>query len=400
MSKLNVCVMFGGRSVEHEVSIITGLQVVENIDKEKYDVTSLYVSKDGDWYVGEELTNIKNYRDMQGLLSRCKKVYLPPVPSSKKLLFCNYKGGLFKKEPEGIKIDVVFPAFHGMHGEDGTIQGLFELADIPYVGSRVIGSAVGMDKIIMKDIFKANGVPIVNYTWFLRKDYEKDRDKVIGLVEETLKYPMFVKPCSLGSSIGISKAKDKEGLINAIETAIRYDRKIIVEEACENLMEINCSVMGFGGDYSASLCEQPVAWEEFLSFDDKYMRSGNTKGMKGLARKVPAPISDEKTKEIQDLAIKVFRVLDCSGISRIDFMLDQKQDKVYVNEINTMPGSVAFYLWEPLGISFKDLITKLIEFGIKGSDEYRENIYTFDTALLDKVSLGGAKGAKGGKIAG
>lgn len=397
MEKLNVCVMFGGRSVEHEVSVITGLQVFENIDRSKYNVIPVYVSRQGDWYTGDELADIKNYKDLNLLLSKVKKVYLPPVPSAKKLLFYPAKTGLFKKEPEGIDIDFVFPAFHGMHGEDGTIQGLLELSGIPYSGSGVTGSAVGMDKIIMKDIFKANDIPIVNYTWFLRKDYDENPGKVIEEVESKVKYPVFVKPANLGSSIGISKAKDRQGLIKAMDIAVNYDRRIIVEEAVSNLMEINCSVLGFDDDVKASMCEQPVNWEEFLSFEDKYMRSSSSKGMEGSSRKIPAPIPPEKTLEIQELSLKVFKVLDCSGISRIDFMIDSETMKVYVNEINTLPGSVAFYLWEPAGISFKELLTKLIDFGIKRNREHNKNMYSFDTPLLMKASLGGTKGSKGVK---
>lgn len=394
MAKLNIGVMFGGRSVEHEVSVVTGLQVVDNIDKQKYDVTPIYISKEGDWYTGEELYDINNFKDMKSLLPKLKKVFIPPVPSLNKLYFYPIKTGLFKKEADFINIDVVFPALHGMHGEDGTIQGLLELSGIPYIGSSVLGSSVGMDKIIMKDIFKANDIPIVNYTWFLRKDYEKDSTKVVNNIEEKLKYPLFVKPANLGSSIGITRAKDRQELIEAIDIAINYDRKILVEEGVNNLVEINCSCMGMDDDVSPSVCEMPISWEEFLSFDDKYMRGSNSKGMKGASRKIPAPIPDEKTEEIKELAVKSFKVLDCCGISRIDFLMEKDTMKVYVNEINTMPGSIAFYLWEAQGISFKELISRLIEIAIVRSEEHNKNIYSFDTELLQKVSRGGAKGSK------
>lgn len=392
MAKLNVGVLFGGRSVEHEVSVITGLQVVENIDRSKYDVTPIYVSKNGDWYTGSELFDIKNFKDMNSLMPKLKKVFLPSIPSMNSLYLYPFKTGLFKSQAESIKIDVFFPALHGMHGEDGTMQGLFELANVPYVGSSVLGSAVGMDKIIMKDIFKANGIPVVNYTWFLRKDYKKDRNAVISKVESEVKYPVFVKPANLGSSIGIKKAGDREELIEAIDVAIVYDRKIIVEEGVNNPVEINCSCLGADDDVTASVCEMPVTWQEFLSFDDKYMRSGSSKGMKGSARKVPAPIPDEKTEEIKALTEKVFRVLDCSGVARIDFLMEKDSMKVYVNEINTLPGSFSFYLWEPMGISFKELTGKLIDYAIKSYDDKNKNVYTFDTELLTKFSSGGAKG--------
>lgn len=393
MVKKNVLIMFGGRSVEHEVSVITGLQVAENIDKEKYNVVPLFITKQGEWYTGDELLDIKNYKNLDVLLSNAKKVYLEPIPNNPYLKFYPEKG-LFKKTPEPIKIDVVFPALHGSHGEDGTMQGLLELCNIPYVGSGVLGSAVGMDKIIMKDIFKANDIPIVNYTWFLRRDYVNDSERVLNYLEDKLKYPLFVKPANLGSSIGISKAKNRDELINAIEIAINYDRKIIVEEAVENPMEINCSVIGFDNEYNASVLEEPVSWQEFLSFEDKYLRGNKNSGMKSAARRIPAPISEDKTKEIQGLAIKVFKILDCSGISRIDFLVEKDTMKVYVNEINTMPGSISFYLWEPTGLKFKDLINKLIEYAILRNQEYNKNIYVFDTPLLKKAS----SGVKGGKI--
>lgn len=394
MPRLNIGVMFGGRSVEHEVSIVTGLQVVENIDKSKYDVTPIYVSKNGDWYTGDEILDIKNYKDINSLLLKARKVFLLPVPSMGKLYFYPFKTGLFKKEAEFIKLDVIFPAFHGMHGEDGTMQGLFEVANIPYVGSAVTGSAVGMDKIIMKDIFKANGIPVVNYTWFFRKDYESDGKSVIDRIEGALKYPVFVKPANLGSSIGISKASDRASLQRAIEVACKYDRKVIVEEGVQNPIEINCSCLGMDDDVMASVCEQPVSWEDFLSYDDKYMRGNSSKGMKSASRKIPAPIPDDKTEEIRNLTMKVFRVLDCSGVARVDFLMEKDSMKVYVNEINTIPGSLAFYLWEPCGISFRELLDKLIELALKSHKDKNENIYTYDTELLFKISSGGTKGGK------
>jgi D-alanine-D-alanine ligase len=394
MPKLNVGVIFGGRSVEHEVSIVTGLQVVENVDRTKYDVIPIYVSKEGDWYTGEELKDIKNYKDIKQLLSKVRKVFLPPVPSMAGLYFYPFRSGIFKKEAEFLRLDVIVPAIHGMHGEDGTIQGLFELADIPYAGSGVTGSAVGMDKIIMKDIFKANGIPTVKYTWFLRDDYESNRESILQSVEDNVSYPVFVKPANLGSSIGITMARDRQGLMDAIEVAVRYDRKIIVEEGVRDPMEVNCSCLGLDEDVRSSVCEQPVTWQELLSFEDKYLSSNTSKGMKSASRRIPAPISDEKTAEVRELAAKAFKVLDCSGVARIDFLLEKDTMKVYVNEINTMPGSAAFYLWEPEGVRFKELIDRLIDIALKRHHEKRKNIYTFDSELLKKASSGSLKGVK------
>lgn len=387
---LKVAVMFGGKSVEHEVSIITGLQVIENMNKEKYEPIPVYVGRDGRWYTGKDLLDISNYKDIPSLLKKCEQVVLPPVPGLNKLYYYPFRKKFMSKEYDYIDVDVIFPAFHGTHGEDGTMQGLFQLANIPYVGSGVVGSATGMDKVIMKDIFKANNLPIVNYLWFLRKEYEKNKEAMLDLIESKLKYPMFVKPANLGSSIGISKAKNRDELFDAIEIAIYYDRKIIVEEAVKDPMEVNCSVMGIDKDLGVSLCEMPVPWEEFLSYQDKYMRK--EKGGKGsTTRQIPAPIPEEKTKEIQELAKKVFQILDCSGLARIDFLLEKETMKVYVNEINTIPGSFAFYLWKPLGISFEKLIDKLIEYAVERHKEYARNMYTFETTLLLKAADRGTK---------
>lgn len=392
MSKLKVAVLFGGRSVEHDVSIITGNEIISNIDKEKYEVIPIYISRDGEWFTGSELLDLRLSTQIEKVISKLKKVYIPPVPSTSNLKLC--KNSLFSNN-ELDKIDVVIPALHGLNGEDGTIQGLFELANIPYAGPGVLGSAVGMDKIVMKSVFKGHGFPIINYVWFIRRDWENNRKKVLDYIINNIKYPMFVKPANLGSSIGISKAKTKEELIAAIEIAIRYDRRIIVEEGVETPIEINCSVLGSDDEVSASLCEQPVTWEEFLSFEDKYLRwgkgGGKGIGMKGkgeangVSSKIPAEISDELTKEIQELAVNVFKALDCKGVSRIDFLIDKNTMKPYVNEINTIPGSFSSYLWSPLGISFKELINRLIEIAIRSNEEKNKNIYKYDNELLSKV---------------
>jgi D-alanine-D-alanine ligase len=286
------------------------------------------------------------------------------------------------------KIDIAFPAFHGMNGEDGTVQGIFELMDIPYVGCGVLGSSVGMDKVLMKDVYKANGLPIVDYTWFYRSKWLKDRDEVINQIEEKLSYPMFVKPANLGSSIGITKAKDRDGLISAIEIAIKYDRKIIIEKAVENLREINCSVMGFDEEVMTSLCEEPVGWEEILTFEDKYVKS-NEKGGKtsGERRIIPADIKEEIASEIEDLAKKAFITIDGRGVSRIDFLLDENNN-VFINEINTLPGSIAFYLWEGKGYPFVKLIDELINIAVKVHEEKKSNIYSYEANLLNRTNFG------------
>ncbi len=295
---------------------------------------------------------------------------------------------LEKNKIRRVSLDAALPMLHGKNGEDGTVQGIFELMDIPYVGCGVLGSSVGMDKILMKDVYKANGLPVVDYTWFYRSKWLKDKDEIIKDIEKKLSYPLFVKPANLGSSIGISKAKDEEGLIDAIEVAIRYDRKIIIEKAVENLREINCAVLGFDDEAITSLCEEPIGWEEILSFDDKYVKS-NEKGGKvsGERRIVPADIEDNIREEIEDLAKKAFITIDGRGVSRIDFLVDSN-NKVYINEINTLPGSISFYLWEGKGYSFKDLIDELISIAIKVHEEKKENMYSYEANLFNRTQYG------------
>lgn len=383
MKKIGV--FFGGRSAEHEVSVITGMQIIENIDKTKYEVVPIYVNKEGKWLTGDSLLDFKNYKD--GKFKDTKEIILSPNYKDSNVYAHPEMVGLFGKKIMN-KIDIAFPAFHGMNGEDGTVQGIFELMDIPYVGCGVLGSSVGMDKVLMKDVYKANGLPIVDYTWFYRSKWLKDRDEVINQVEEKLSYPMFVKPANLGSSIGITKAKNRDGLISAIEVAIKYDRKIIIEKAVENLREVNCAVMGYDEEVMTSLCEEPVGWEEILTFEDKYVKS-NEKGGKtsGERRIIPADIKEEIASEIEDLAKKAFITIDGRGVSRIDFLLDENNN-VFINEINTLPGSIAFYLWEGKGYPFVKLIDELINIAVKVHEEKKSNIYSYEANLLNRTNFG------------
>lgn len=383
MKKIGV--IFGGRSVEHEVSVITGMQIIENIDKTKYEVVPIYIDKDGKWFTGSCLFEFKNYKDNN--FKDIKEITLSPKSGDNNMYANPENLGIFGKKIID-KIDIAFPAIHGMNGEDGTIQGLFELMDVPYVGSGVLGSSVGMDKILMNDVYKANNLPIVDYTWFYRSKWTTDRDTLIQDIEEKLPYPLFVKPANLGSSIGISKANDREGLIYAIEIAIRYDRKIIIEKAVENPREINCAVIGYDDKVITSLCEEPIGWEEILSFEDKYVQS-NEKGGKssGERRIIPADIEEDIRVEIEELAKKAFTTIDGRGVSRIDFLLDAN-NKVYINEINTLPGSISFYLWEGKGYSFKKLIDELISIALKVHEQKRENMYSYEANLLNKVQFG------------
>lgn len=386
--KKKVAIIFGGRSVEHEVSVITGLQVIENIDKEKYDTIPIYIDKQGKWFTGNSLKEFKNYKDnnFKGL----QEVVLSLNSNDHNLYLHPNSIGLFKNKVID-KIDIVFPTIHGTNGEDGTIQGLFELMNIPYVGGGVLASSVGMDKILMKEVFKARGLPIVDYNWFYRNKWIENQEKIIDDIEEKLDYPLFIKPANLGSSIGISKAKDRESLINAIEIAIRYDRKIIVEKAVENPREINCAVMGYNDNVIASLCEEPLGWEEILTFEDKYIKS-NTKGAgkESSRRIIPADIEDDIRERIEELAKESFIAIDCSGNSRIDFLLDENNN-IFINEINTLPGSIAFYLWEKKGYPFNKLIDEMINIAIEIHKDKNENMYIYEADLFNKVHLGGTK---------
>ena len=381
-----VGVVFGGRSVEHEVSIITGMQVMENVDKKKYQVVPIYITKEGKWLSGDCLLDFSNFKN--NTLSQAVEIFVSPNCGNYNIYPNPENIGLFGKKILG-SLDVVFPALHGTHGEDGSIQGLFELMDIPYAGCGVLASSVGMDKILMKDVYKANGIPIVNYYWFYRSNWKNDENSVVKEIEETLKYPVFVKPANLGSSIGINIAKDQEALIKAIEIAVNYDRKVIVEQAVETPREINCAVLGYDEELNTSLCEEPLGWEDVLTFEDKYVKS-NAKGGKssGERRIIPADISDDLRLRIEDLAKQAFVCIDAKGTARIDFLVD-KEENVFVNEINTIPGSFGFYLWEGKGYSFGHLVDELINIAIITHEDKKSNMYNFEANLLNRIQYGG-----------
>jgi D-alanine-D-alanine ligase len=375
--KQTIGILYGGKSVEHEVSIITGLQAFENLDKNKYQPVLIYIDKDGDWYYGDKLADLKIYASWD---------------KNKKRLKCFFPT-LNKKDKKNIlsKLDAVIIACHGNYGEDGKVQGLFELLDIPYTSSTVVGSATGMDKIVMKKIFLGLDLPVLPYLWFTREEWRKDQKEWINKVHYTLDYPVFVKPANLGSSIGISMANNETELVNAIEIAINYDKRIIVEKGIPDAVEVNCSALYNNGKILLSELEEPVRWEKFLSFEDKYIRN-NTKsksGMSGMSRKIPAEINDEIKETINNCSIQSYRAMDCKGVVRIDFILDKDKTKVYINEINTIPGSFSFYLWEPKGIKFSKLLDIIIEEAIKENKSNKENIIRYDSEILKR--LGGAK---------
>jgi len=381
--------------VEHEVSIVTAMQVFENINRDKYDIIPVYIDKKGRWFVDNKLGQLENFKDIK--LNPLKfwknfrraEYFFEASPSVKAL---SPKSAF--KFLQKIKADIYFSVIHGTYGEDGTIQGMFEMAGVPYVGSCVTGSAVGMDKIIQKSVFKDNGIPVVKYVWFLKSEWENDKIRIIRHIEETLGYQVFIKPANLGSSVAINKAGGLKELENAIEIASSFDRRIIVEEAKEGIIEINCSVIG-NNDLTASVCEQPIMGEQMLSYEDKYLKGGKIKGlpagrqgMAGLSRLVPAPISEELTKKIQETAKKAFRAIDAAGIARVDFMVKSDTEEFWITEINTLPGSLSFYLWEKSDVSFSELINRLINLGFERYKEHQSLMFSYDSDLIEKASSG------------
>lgn len=385
----NIIVAFGGRSVEHEVSIITGMQVVENMDK-KYNAVPLYVTKEGKFLCGDSLRNFKTYKD--GNFDGTFEVFFKP---NDQYLYREtiQKGGLFGKDStvleKYLKVDCVFPALHGTYGEDGCFQGMLETTNVPYVGCGVMSAAVGMDKVIMKKVFESEDIPMTPYMYFYREDFIEDKNTIFEKAEQ-IGYNLFVKPANLGSSIGISKVHNRAELEEAIKVASEYDRKIIIEKAVDNPREINAAVIGYQNDLTVSELEEPIGWKEFLKFDEKYISGSKggskTKGMASQSKKLPAEVSDEIKNRIQQYATRAFRAIDGMGVARIDFLLDNED--VYVNEINTLPGSIAFYLFEVSGLNFKDEITKLIELAHTRFNQKSKNITTYDSDLLKKTTYG------------
>lgn len=389
MSKLRVGVIYGSRSVEHEVSIITALQAMEALDPARYEVIPLYVTKDGEWLTGSALRKLETYRSREAQRSLTRACLLP-VPNGGALEVAERGRWLPIAGSSRIVIDVAFPCVHGTFGEDGTLQGLFELANVPYVGSGVLASAVGMDKILMKQVFRASGLPVLDCQVVRRDEWERRPDGVVERLQATIGYPAFVKPANLGSSVGISRATDEISLRQALAVAAHYDHRLLVEKALEGAVDVNCSVLGHGGELQVSVCEQPVAWEEFLSYEDKYIRGGKAQGMKGASRRIPAPISDALTARIQSYARQAFQAIDAAGVARIDFLVTPDEN-VYVNEINTLPGSLAFYLWEASDLPFSRLVDRLIEIALQRHAARQKTTYSFDSALLATTLEGSGK---------
>ena len=398
MAKLRVGILFGGRSGEHEVSLLSAASVLSAIDQTKYEVVPIGITKDGRWLTAEHAERLlkgdagaaaapdKHLRagDPEAtpgaaVLASGEAVVVPPEPAHRESGLAPFQtdaSTLRRASDRAINVDVIFPVLHGTFGEDGTIQGLLELADIAYVGAGVLGSAAGMDKDIMKSLFRAAGLPMVKHVTLLRGRWEREPKKVQKLVESKLKYPVFVKPANLGSSVGISKAHDRKELGPAIAEAAKFDRKIVIEEGVggkkNKAREIECSVLG-NDDPIASVAGEIIPCKEFYDYDAKYL-------VEGSEAVIPAKITKAEMKTVQRLAIAAFQSVDCKGLARVDFLMDPKSRKIYVNEINTMPGftAISMYpkMWAASGVSYPELIDRLIKLGLERHGDKKRNQYS------------------------
>ncbi len=395
--KLKLGVIFGGNTVEHEISIITAVQAMENLNQEKYDIVPIYISKDKIWYTGKLLMDIslyKNFEDLKGYAKKC-------VLYNKNGKYILQSTGLFKRTIT--ELDLVFPIVHGNNVEDGTLAGYLETVGIPYVGSRVLGSALGQDKVVQKQVLSEEQLPIVDYVWFYDNEYYINKDEIISNIEK-FGYPVVVKPATLGSSIGIKIAKNRQELDDAINEAIKYDNKIIVEQAVKNLIEVNCAVLGNYEYQETSFIAEMKLKNEILTFNDKYIGNGsggkkvssvkNSSSMDNGDFKIPSSLDEKMTNEVYNLSKRTFRALNLSGVARIDFLIDSKENKVYINEPNIIPGSLAFYMFDKKTKSYTKLLDELINLAIKDYKKRSKKITSFDNNVLSTYNANGLKGSK------
>lgn len=394
--KTTIGVFFGGRSTEHEISVISANQAMAAIDTDKYDVVPVYLTKDGHWYTGEALKDVANFRKgIKAVLDQCTEVYMRPVYGDYSL-YPARRRGIFDSGKPLATLDVAIPVLHGSNVEDGIFEGVLETIGIPYAGCDTLASANGMDKITMKMILAANDIPVVDYVWFTDKQWSRRKDELIARIEGKLGYPAIVKPANLGSSIGIGSAHDRAELVARIDEASRFSARLIVEKMVKNLQEINCSVLGDADDYETSVLEEPIKSGDFLDYNQKYMGGRKTEqGMQASKKRIPADLPADETERIRHLASETFRVLGCHGVSRVDVMVDGDTREIYVNEINTIPGSLSFYLWEAAGVPFAELMDRLVRLAFKRKRAQDTKVLTFDANIF--AMGGGVKGAKGAK---
>lgn len=394
--KIKLAIVFGGKSPEHEISVISALQTAHAADTNKYEIIPIYITKKGVWYTGAPLLSLENYKQTETLLAQCEKIWITANSDENGIYKYPIKS-FFGKETFLTNIDVVLPVLHGAHGEDGAIQGLFEMMNIPYAGCNVLASAVGMDKIAMKIMYQSLDLPLVDFMHFFSSDWIRTADSIIEKSKQKLGFPVIVKPADLGSSIGISKAKNEAELRESIDNAVQFSRKVIIEKAIVNLKEVNCSVLGDYEDAQPSVCEEPVVQgDKILTYNEKYVNQGGSKGSEGMAtlkRRIPADIPTDMMNKIQQMAVRAFQGTDCSGVARIDFLIDNDTQEVFVNEINTIPGSLSFYLWEKTGVDFTQLVDKLVKLAQKKHREKNNLSFSFDQNIfnLKGAKLGGKK---------
>lgn len=396
--KTRVAVLFGGHSVEHEVSIISGLQALGAMDTAKYDAFPLYITKDNRFFVGENLRRVQSFRQMDACLAQATRVI--PVPGDGCVELWRHPAKKFGNNVVAA-FDVAIPVVHGTNVEDGTLMGYLELLGVPYAACDVTSSALGMDKYAMKAALKQAGIPVLEALQYSGKDYAVDGEAVLDEIEQKIGYPVIVKPVNLGSSVGISKAKDRASLIDAMDLAVSFSARVLVERAVPNLREINCSVLGDGEEARASACEEPLNAEDILTFSDKYLSGGSKKngvsgGMTDLKRRCPADLPEGMTEQVQQLAVQTFKALGCLGVARIDFLNDKETGELWVNEINTIPGSLSFYLWQEVGVSFAQLMDELVNLAFKRQRRREALTFTYESNILE--GFGGTKGAKGSKM--
>ena len=396
--KINLAVLFGGNSVEHEVSIISALQAIQSLNKDKYEILPVYITKTSEFYTGEKLLEIKNFTKIPQLLAECRRVTF--LNRDGRTYLVTDENKLFGKRTETV-IDIALPVVHGTNVEDGTLAGFLNQLHLPYAGCDVMASALCMDKYFSKMVLKAAGIPVLDCLQYSAAD-QLDLDRIVRETEAHFGYPVIVKPVNLGSSVGISRAADADSLREAVRDAFTYSGRLIIEPAVQNLKEINCSVLGDADEAKASEIESPVNFDKILSYEDKYMsggKSGKTgggsKGMADLQREIPAKVSPELRDAIRETSVKAFQALQCAGVVRIDYLLDTASGKFWLNEVNTIPGSLSFYLWKPLGLDYPALLDELISLALKRKRISDETVFSFDTNLLETFTEGnGTKGAK------
>lgn len=385
-NKKTIGVFFGSKSPEHDISIITAQLIIAGLRGLDFDVVPIYINRNGSWMIDEELGKLKSFTDPKQEIEKEKsfqEFYLDLEGSNGKMVFKKKRIG-----GKTIIIDVAFPAFHGSYGEDGTIQGLFEMVNIPYIGCDVASSAIAMDKALTKQIYLANNIPTTKFIYFYKKDWEENKKKIIKEIKESLQWPVFIKPVHLGSSIGISKIKegDTAGLENKIDVAFYYDDKVLVEEGVADLMDVTCCVVG-NSELTASQLQESVFQADLFDFEEKYLKEGGSqlgKSQSGVV--IPARLSEDLTKSIQDAAQKAYKALGCCGIARVDFLLNKQTNKFFANEVNPLPGTLYHHLWKASGLEFDGLLKKLISLAQEKHEQKKAISHSFDSKILNSLN--------------